>query len=134
MVDDGADSDGAADRDDMAVKPFLLGLDQVVRQQQNSVRAGLLRPLCKFNRQRSAIADARDDRQSAPGGFDRSRDDALVLREMERKELSGSTRCEQGCWTVTDKIVDVLPIRAWRKRAIVGEMRDRKGQQSRPDS
>ena len=69
----------------MAVKPFLLGLDQIMRQQQNPVRAGLFRPLCKFDRQRRALADARDDRQPAPGGLNRSRDDVLVLGELQRK-------------------------------------------------
>ena len=34
---------------------------------------------------------------------------------------------------VTNEIVDVLPVRVRREREIVGEMRDRKGQQSRPD-
>jgi hypothetical protein len=133
VVDDGADSDGAADRSDMAVQPFVLGLDQIMPQQQNPVGAGLFRPLCKFDRQRRALADARDDRQPAPGGLNRSRDDVLVLGELQRKELSGSPRREQRCGTVTDEIVDVLLVRTWRKRALVSEMRHRKGQQSRPD-
>ena len=66
--------------------------------------------------------------------FDRSRDNPLVLVELQRKELSGSTGGEQGCGTMIDKIVDVFAIRTGRKHAIIGEMRDRKGQQSRPDS
>jgi hypothetical protein len=39
VVDDDGDSDSAADCYNMAVKPFLLRLDEIVRQQQNAVRA-----------------------------------------------------------------------------------------------
>ena len=39
VVDDGADSNRTADRDNMAVKPFLFGLDQIVREQQNPIGA-----------------------------------------------------------------------------------------------
>ena len=133
VIDNDADSDGAADRHDMAVKPFLLRLDQIVRQQQNPVRPRLLRPPRKFDRQSRAISDARHDRQPVPSGVDRSCDDALVLGRLQRKELSGSSRREQGGGMATDEIVDVLLVRVSRERAVVGEMGDRKGQQSRPN-
>ncbi len=133
VVDNGAESDSAADRGNMAVKPFLLRLNQILRQDENSVGARLLRPPRKFDRQGRAISDAGDNRRPAAGGFDRGSDDALVLGQFQGKELSGSTRGEQGGGIVADKIVDVLPVWARREREIVGEMRDRKGQQSRPD-
>ncbi len=110
MVDDGAESDGAADRDDMAIKPFLLRLNQILRQDENSVGARLLRPPRKFDRQGRAISDARDDRQPAAGGFDRGCNDALVLGQLQRKELSGSSGREQGGGIVTNEIVDVVPV------------------------
>ena len=88
MVDDGAEFDCAADRHDMAIKPLLLRLNQILRQDENSVRARLLRPPRKFDRQGRAISDARDDRRPAAGGFDRGCNDALVLGQRQRKELS----------------------------------------------
>ena len=126
-------SDSAADRHNMAVKPLLLRLNQILRQDENSVGARLLRPPRKFDRQGRAISDARDDRHPAAGGFDRGCDDALVLGQRQRKELSGSSGREQGGGIVANEIVDVLPVRVRREREIIGEMGDRKGQQSRPE-
>ena len=57
-------------------------------------------------------ADARDDWQPAPSGLDCSRDDALVFGELQRKELSGSSGCEQGGGTMANEIIDVLLVRA----------------------
>jgi hypothetical protein len=52
---------------------------------------------------------------------------------LQRKELSGTSGRAKASGIVTDEIVDVLPVPVWRKRAIIGEMGDREGQQTRPD-
>jgi hypothetical protein len=49
---------------------------------------------------------------------------------LQRKELSGISGRAKGGGIVTDEIVDVLLVPDWRKRAIIREMGDRKGQQS----
>ena len=130
MVDDDADADGAADRGDMAVKSFLLGLDQIWRQQQYAIGAGVLRPPGEFDRQTRAISDASKDWQPASGRLDGGGDDLFVFVELQRKEFSCPSGRKKRCGPVTDEIVDVLLVWARRKRAVVGEMGDRKRQQS----
>ena len=61
---------------------FLLRLNQIWRQHENSIGARVLRPPRKFDRQSRAISDACNDRQPAADGFGRGRDDALVLGQF----------------------------------------------------
>jgi hypothetical protein len=54
----------------------------------------------------------------------------MLSFRLQRKEFSRSSGCKQGRGPVADEIVDVLLVRASRKRAVGGEVRNRKRQQS----
>ncbi len=128
IIEEHADADGAADGVEMTIETFLLDVQQIWRQDEDAVGAGLLGGARELDRHRRAVAHAADHRHAAFHFGDRGGNDLGIFIERQREELARAAGRKQGDRAVGDIAFEAGAIRAFVERQIVAEMRDRKGQ------
>ena len=74
---------------------FGAGFGEVVRQQQDAVRAETLGLLREGDRLTRRAARAGDDRHLAATGLDGGGNHVAILAAGERKEFAGAARCKE---------------------------------------
>jgi len=109
---------------------FLAGFGEVVRQQQDAVRAGLLGGLGALDGEARGAAGARDDRHHAAAGVDRGLDDAGVLVAGQREELARAAGREQRARAVGSQPFEALLVALLVEVAVAVEVGQREREQA----
>ena len=130
VVDDDADLDGLADLVDVRGDAFLVGLGEVMRQEQDALGAEALSFLRVLDGHARRAARAGEDRDESVAGVDRGLDDGGVFLGFEREELTRAARGEERGGAVGREPLQALGVAGGVEVAVGLEVGDREGEQS----
>jgi hypothetical protein len=125
-----AEFDRIADGFHVRDQAVLRGFGQVVRHQQDALRAEAFGFLRKSDGGTGGAAGAGQDRHFAAAGFDRHPYHVGILGGGQRKELAGAACHKQGARTVGSQPFEPSCISARAEFALRIEIGDREGQQA----
>ncbi|MNY26560.1 hypothetical protein D3C86_1604170 [compost metagenome] len=97
---------------------FLAGFGQVMRHQQDAVRAQALGFLGVFDGHAGRAAGAGQDGYLATAGFHRGADHVRIVLLRQREELARAAGCEQGRGAVRGQPFQAFDIGRWAEIAL----------------
>jgi hypothetical protein len=133
VVEDDAEAGRRADRLDMRGQTCAFAVDQVGRQQQQTVGSGGFGGAGELLRHGGSVAASGDDRNAAGGLLDRRGDDCRELGQGEREELARAAGGEESGGCVLKQPLDVVAIGRFIEGEVAGEVGDGEREQTRTD-